>query len=238
MINEHPHSPKMIFAKIAEQLKKTISLSTLKRIIKKNRLRWKRVRTSLPHKRDEHAFEQATKDIDHFKEEQQSGRLDVLYFDESGCSLTPQIPSAYQPIGETLKIHSSQSKRLNILGFFTTTNQLTSFSFECHIDAEIVIKCVDEFSQHLVKKTVVILDNSPLHHSEVFEAQLEKWKARGLFLSYLPTYSPELNMIEIVWRFIKYHWLPFSAYLSFKNLVKEVEDVLKNVGTIYHINFV
>ena len=113
----------MIFAKIAEQLKNTISISTLKRILKKNRLRWKRVRTSLRHKRDEQAFEQATKDIAHFKEEQQSGRMDVVYVDESGCSLTPQIPYAYQPIGETLEIPSSQSQRLNMLGFFTTTNQ-------------------------------------------------------------------------------------------------------------------
>jgi len=41
----------------------------------------------------------------------------------------------------------------------------------------------------------------------------------------------------MLWRFIKYHWLPFSAYRSFKNLVKEVENVLKQVGTKYQINF-
>ena len=29
---------------------------------------------------------------------------------------------------------------------------------------------------------------------------------------YLPPYSPELNLIEILWRRIKYTWLPFSAY--------------------------
>jgi hypothetical protein len=26
---------------------------------------------------------------------------------------------------------------------------------------------------------------------------------------------PKLNLIEILWRFIKYYWLPFSAYTSF-----------------------
>ena len=66
-----------------------------------------------------------------------------------------------------------------MLGFFTTTNQRDAFSFECHLDADIVIQCVDAFSHQLVKKTVVILDHSPLHHSQAFEAQFEKWKARG-----------------------------------------------------------
>ena len=179
IINEHPHAPKMIFAKIAEQLKKTISISTLKRIIKKNRLRWKRVRKSLPHKRDEHAFEKARHDIEHFKDEQHAGRCEVYYFDESGCSLQSQVPYAYQPRGETIKIPSSQSTRLHILGFLNTHNQLEAFSFECTIDAEIVITCLDEFSQHLLKNTVVILDNSPLHRSKDIQTQLEKWKARG-----------------------------------------------------------
>ena len=28
-------------------------------------------------------------------------------------------------------------------------------------------------------------------------------------LKYLPSYAPELNLIEILWRFLKYYWLPF-----------------------------
>ncbi|MBC6474874.1 MAG: transposase [Hormoscilla sp. GM102CHS1] len=31
---------------------------------------------------------------------------------------------------------------------------------------------------------------------------------------YLPTYSPQLNIIEILWRFIKYSWLNTDAYES------------------------
>ena len=237
IINEHPHSPKMILAKIAEQLKNTLSLSTLKRIVKKHRLRWKRVRKSVHHKRNEDEFDHATQTIEQFKHEQDAGRLDVSYFDESGFSLQSQVPYAYQPIGETLKIPSSQSQRLNVVGCFNTKNQLHAFSFECNIDADIVVACIDEFSHHLVKDTMLILDNSPIHRSEKVEAYLEQWKARGLSLYYLPKYSPELNLIEILWRFIKYHWLPLSAYLSFRSLVKAVENVLTHVGTTYQINF-
>lgn len=237
IIKEHPNAPKLILAKIAEQVKKTISLSTLKRIVKRHRLRWKRVRRSLRHHRDDDEFDRATRDIEQFKREQQAGDIALFYFDESGFSLQSQVPYAYQPIGETLRIQASQSQRLNILGFFDTTNQLDAFSFECNLDADLVVACIDAFSHHLVKKTVLILDNSPLHRCKKVNARLETWKARGLFLYYLPKYAPELNLIEILWRFMKYHWLPLSAYLSFTRLVEEVEYILKHVGHIYHINF-
>lgn len=111
IITEHPHSPNMIFANIAEQLKKTIGLSTLQRIVKKHRLRWKRVRKSLRHKRDDDEFDQATHDIEPLKRAQQAGQLELVSVDESGCSLQSQVPYADQPIGETLRIPSSERQR-------------------------------------------------------------------------------------------------------------------------------
>ena len=45
-----------------------------------------------------------------------------------------------------------------------------------------------------------------------------KGKERKLTIYPIPPYSPELNIIEIVWRKIKYEWLPFSAYESFISL--------------------
>src|SRR6516165_3746184 len=56
------------------------------------------------------------------------------------------------------------------------------------------------------------MDNASVHTSEEFEECLPRWKKKGLTIKYLSTYSPELNLIEILWRNIKYTWLPFSAY--------------------------
>jgi hypothetical protein len=53
----------------------------------------------------------------------------------------------------------------------------------------------------------------------------------------LPTYCSELNLIEILWRFINYYWLPFGAYLSFGNLTNEVENILSQIGADKRINF-
>jgi hypothetical protein len=60
---------------------------------------------------------------------------------------------------------------------------------------------------------------------------------QGLILKFLPAYSPELNLIEILWRFIKYRWLPFSAYLNFNTFVAAVEEILVQVGSKYTIEF-
>jgi hypothetical protein len=49
--------------------------------------------------------------------------------------------------------------------------------------------------------------------------------------------SPELNLIEILWRRIKYHWLPLDAYQSYVHLKTEVLSILENIGEKYVITF-
>ena len=83
----------------------------------------------------------------------------------------------------------------------------------------------------------VLLDNAPMHRSKAFIQQIPKWVRKGLIVKYLPSYAPELNLIEILWRFIKYDWLPFSAYTSFQSLYEAVEDILTRFGTDYTITF-
>ena len=55
---------------------------------------------------------------------------------------------------------------------------------------------------------------------------------------YLPTYSPELNLIEILWRKIKYEWLPLNCYVNYQTLKKAVLEILKNFGSKHRITFV
>ena len=53
----------------------------------------------------------------------------------------------------------------------------------------------------------------------------------------LLTYSPQLNLIETLWRFMKYEWIKKEAYSSWKNLVEYVEKILKDFDTEYTINW-
>jgi transposase len=89
----------------------------------------------------------------------------------------------------------------------------------------------------MTKKTIVVMDNSSIHRSEEFEDYIPLWKKQGLIIKYLIPYAPELNLIEILWRHIKYFWLPFSAYQCMEALREALEHILKDFGSKYQITF-
>ena len=60
---------------------------------------------------------------------------------------------------------------------------------------------------------------------------------KGLTLLYLLPYSPQLNIIEILWRFMKYIWIEYKAYLSFDNYKNYIENILEKYGEEFIINF-
>jgi len=96
-------------------------------------------------------------------------------------------------------------------------NNLSPYIIEGKVDTSVIVECFDQFRKQIKKRTSVFLDNSPRHRSRDFICHISTWVKRGLILKYLPPYSPELNLIEILWRFIKYQWLPFAAYMSFSS---------------------
>ena len=46
----------------------------------------------------------------------------------------------------------------------------------------------------------------------------------GIYLDYLPAYSPELNRIEAVFKQVKHHEMPVRSYTSKAELRQAVED--------------
>lgn len=85
---------------------------------------------------------------------------------------------------------------------------------------------------------MVTLDNAPWPTSRAFRERIDSWGAQGVILHYLPPYCPELNLIEILWRKIKYDWLPLCCYTRYDNLKNAVLEVLSGVGSKYQISFV
>ena len=95
----------------------------------------------------------------------------------------------------------------------------------------------NEFCKTIAGPTVVVVDNASIHRSEAFQEEWPTWEKEGLLVFYLPQYSPQLNLIEILWRFMKYEWIEFWAYTSFDHLVQYVEGVIRDFGGKYKINF-
>ena len=123
------------------------------------------------------------------------------------------------------------------MGFVNRKCEFNSFVFEGSVTTDVVVACIDDFAKKIKRPTTLIVDNAPTHTSKAFLAQIEKWYQLGLTIFHISPYSPELNIIEIVWRKIKYEWLPFSAYESCEALRNNLFDILANIGKVFHIQF-
>jgi hypothetical protein len=108
---------------------------------------------------------------------------------------------------------------------------------EGKLDTPIMVEGFEQVSQQLNKRTYVCLAKAPVHRSQEFGAHIAPWVQRGLSVNYWPAYAPELNLSEILWCFMKYDWLPFSAYTSFQCLSEAIAQILPRVGTEYTILF-
>jgi transposase len=70
---------------------------------------------------------------------------------------------------------------------------------------------------------VVVLDNGSIHVSKVFKAERKALADAGIYLYYLPAYSPELNEIEPVFKQVKHHEMPQRSHTSKAELRNSVE---------------
>jgi transposase len=224
-------------ALIQQEFNLSASKSTLKRVLKSMKLTGRRIRRKVKDQPDPETYQQKREALEILIAEDREGIIDLRYFDESGFCLVPYIPYAWQEQGETISIESGHSKRLNVLGFMNRRNDLEAYTIEGAVDRAVVIHFFNAFCKTIEGPTVVVVDNASIHRSEAFQDALPKWEKEGLLVFYLPEYSPELNLIEILWRFIKYEWIGFWAYTSFDHLVQYVEGVIRDFGDKYKINF-
>ena len=204
-LQEHPKDLKQVAHLLEQDSQKRVSTKTLKRLIKKNRYVWKRLRKTPAKSPEPVKYQRAQERIADLQARERAGACELWYFDASGFCLEPYIPSAWQPIGHTLALpQSSHNQRLNVLGFLKRDNTLVPYLVDGSIDTAAVVACMDQFSENLNKKSYVLLDNAPMPRCKAFVRHIPKWVKKGLIIKYLPPYSPELNVIEILGRFITY----------------------------------
>lgn len=237
-VKKEPKTLLKIVKKVQDEWRITISKETIKRIIKKLKMKWKRMKRGLSKEADEWELEVKLPRLRELIEESEKGEIDLRYLDQSGFSLIPYIPYGWQPEKETIILQSRTGKRINVIGLMNRKNELDYEIIKGSIKSQDVINFLDKFSKKIVKKTTVVLDQASIHTSDYFLKKSEEWSQKGLEIFWLPTYSPKLNLIELLWKFIKYEWIEIDAYESQKNLVKYLKKVLNNFGSEYVINFV
>jgi transposase len=233
----HPKNLGKVVALVREKYGISVSRRTIKRILRSLNFSWRRIRRKPAGELDPEEYAQKKEELEKLKEQAAREEIDLYYVDESGFCLIPYVPYAWQEKGETVEIKSYGKRRLNILGFLSVEHGLVAYTTEENIDSDVVIAFFDTFISSLTRKTVVVMDNSRYHTSRAIEAKLSEWESKNLEIFYLPKSSPQLNLIEILWRFMKYQWIQWWAYKGWDYLVKYIEMVICGYGTEYEINF-
>jgi transposase len=130
-------------------------------------------------------------------------------------------------------------RRVNVIGALADAKgQLWYEVHEQTVRRENVVDLIDRVARRAEAKalTVVVLDNASMHHG-IDPEQLDDWLiSHRLILMHLPPYSPELNLIEIVWKQAKYHWRRFETWA--KDQVRaEVVQLMQGFGSTYQISY-
>ena len=102
------------------------------------------------------------------------------------------------------------------------------------INAESFLAWVVQFLVPILRPgDIVVMDNLSSHKDPAIRRAI---RAAGAKLFYLPPYSPELNLIEILWKHAKYHWRRFVTWTK-DTIDAEIETLLGGYGTKFEIRF-
>jgi transposase len=74
----------------------------------------------------------------------------------------------------------------------------------------------------------LVLDNA---RYQKCQAVTDKAKELGIELLYLPAYSPNLNLIERLWRFVKKEVLYSKYYENFASFKESIDNCLSGLAT-------
>jgi transposase len=167
----------------------------------------------------------------------QKGHIDLFYGDESKVCEQGYVPYGWQFEDEKVFISSTHGQSLNCFGLLSRQNELIFSTTQQAITSDFVIDKLELLSFKLTKPTVVVLDNARVHTSRKVKERLKYWQNRGLYIFYLPPYSPHLNIIERLWRELKARWLKPEDYLTAHSLFLATYLALAAVGKDLFINF-
>ena len=164
----------------------------------------------------------------------------MYYFDEAGFCGSPPVQAAWSPVGKPHEILPAPHQRVNVLGLLDFgAQQLHHQQVRGSVDRPTVERFLDEFicsRPNTDSPSFLVLDNASIHH-HIDQELMTKWLCQHkTLLCYLPTYSPELNMIEIVWKHAKYHWRDFMTWAK-NELVEKVANLLDGYGSKFKIDF-
>jgi transposase len=171
------------------------------------------------------------------EQQSEAGNIDLYYGDKTKVSQEGYVPYGWQFKEEQVTIPACRGQSVNVFGLLTRDNDFVYKTTYQNINADFVIEILDAISLSLKKLTVVVLDNAKVHTAKKVKKLLNLWQQRGLYIFYLPPYSPQLNIIERFWKELKEGWIKPQDYQSADTLFYTVDRICANVGKTLNMNF-
>jgi transposase len=133
------------------------------------------------------------------------GRIDHLLFeDESMIRDYQAIQRTWFLKGKQRLIPTyGQHKGVKLIGTLNYETGEILCTEEERYDAEAFLRFLEHVLSHYRSgKIVMILDHARIHHAKLIQPFLKKNQQR-LELVFLPPYSPQLNLVEGLWKWLK-----------------------------------
>lgn len=164
-------------------------------------------------------------------EEAKEGKA-VVYFIDSAHFVMGAFLSILWSFSRIFIKTSSGRQRFNVLGALNAvTRELITVVNESYINAWSVAELFKKIrTQHPFGKIVLILDNAKYQKCHVVKSAANMLNIQ---LIYLPAYSPNLNLIERVWKFIRKKSLNCRYHESFDLFKSSIQDCISKFGSDY-----
>ena len=133
--------------------------------------------------------------------------IEVLFADESEAHTHPPLTKVWAKVGERARVPAAgNDEKVTVFGGWNfRTQRLMWYVCERKNSEEFLV-----FLRQLLegkspgKKYIVVLDNAGYHRANKVEEFFERHEGE-IEPFWLPPYSPELNLIEYVWGYLKEH---------------------------------
>jgi transposase len=128
----------------------------------------------------------------------------------------------------------SGRKRFNVLGAVDAlSKEIITVVNETTVSAETVCQLLSKLAAHVTEGAItVVLDNARYQKCAMVQ---EYAVALGIELLYLPAFSPHLNLIERLWRFVRKECLYSHYYATFPEFRDALETWLTTAHQVHRI---
>ena len=222
-------------AYLAEKLRVVVAECTVGRHL--HRLGWTLVRPSLTVSSPDSDYARKVAELESLQAQAGRGEIALLFADEADLDLLPGVTRCWTRVGEQRKVLTpgSNQKRYAFGAVHYTEGTVVSSVSErkdsagfCALLEVIVARyCPGPVWKGL--PVVVVADNYVIHKSKATQQVLAKYADRLRVFS-LPTYSPELNVIERLWRYLRSQVTHNHLFASIEELVQAVKQFFTNLA--------